>query len=122
MVEASWEKPKSAVKLKTPNRAKFAIAGTVLIGAIIFLILSGTASGSRYFITVNDLLSRADLAGKTVKVSGAVIGSTIRFDADTKTIHFTVAHITDSAAELDQDGGLAKALHMAVVNPSAKHL
>src|SRR5215212_4354633 len=122
MVEASWEKPKSAVKLKTPNRAKFAIAGTVLIGAIIFLILSGTASGSRFFITVNDLMTRSELVGKTVKVSGAVIGSSIRFDAETKTIHFTMAHLTDSASQLSEEGGLAKALHIAATDPNAKRL
>ncbi len=122
MVEASWEKPKTAVKVTTSNRPKFAIAGLVLLGAMVFLILSGTASNGRYFITVNDLMGRSDLAGKTVKVTGAVIGSTIKFDADTKTIHFTMAHLTDNAAELEKEGGLAKALHEAAIDPNAKRL
>jgi cytochrome c-type biogenesis protein CcmE len=121
-MEASWEKPKTAIKVKTPNRAKFAVAGLVLLGTLIFLILTGTVSGGRYFITVNDLLARSDLGGKTVKVTGAVIGSTIDFDPNTKTIYFTMAHITDSAAELEDEGGLAKALHEAVINPNATRL
>jgi cytochrome c-type biogenesis protein CcmE len=122
MVEASWEKPKTAVTVKTPNRARFALVGLALLGVMIFLILSGTLSTGRYFTTINDLMARTDLTGKTVKVTGAVIGTTIRFDADTKTIYFTMAHITDDATELANEGGLAKALHEAVINPNAKRL
>ncbi len=122
MVEASWEKPKTAVRVKAPNRAKFAIVGLALLGALIFLILSGTATNGRYFITINELMARRDLAGKTVKVTGAVVGNSIRFDADTKTITFTMAHITDNASELENDGGLAKALHEAVIDPTAKRI
>lgn len=122
MVEASWEKPKTAVKITTSNRPKFAIAGLVMFGAIIFLILSGTASNGRFFITINDLMGRSDLAGKSVKVTGAVIGNSIKFDADTKTIRFTMAHLTDNAAELEKEGGLAKALHKAVTDTGAKRL
>lgn len=121
MAEASWEKPQSAIRVTAaPKRLRFVIAGALLLGAVAFLILSGTASGARYFITVNDVLAKPDIVGKTVKVTGAVIGNTIRFDADTRTIHFTMAHITDDMKELDTEGGLAKALHLAVTNPNAK--
>jgi cytochrome c-type biogenesis protein CcmE len=121
-VEASWEKSKTAVKVRAPNRAKFAIASTVFIGAIIFLILSGTMSAGRFFMTINDLLARQDLVGKTVKVTGAVIGSSIDPGGDSKIIRFTMANITDNAGELETEGGLAKALHLAVVNPNAARL
>ncbi len=121
-MEASWEKPKALAKVRAPHRAKFAVAGLVLLGAMIFLIVSGTASGGRYFITINELMNRSDLAGQTVKVTGAVIGSTIKFDADTKTIQFTLANVTDDSAQLENEGGLAKALHEAVIDPGAKHL
>src|SRR5262249_10895424 len=103
-------------------RLKFAIVGVLMLGAVAFLLLSGTLSGGRFFITVNDVLSRPDLVGKTVKLSGAVIGNTIKFDADRKTISFTIANVPDNAAELQDDGGLSKVLHEAVRNPNAKHV
>ncbi len=120
MAEASWEKP--AVKVTAPNRLKFAIAGVLMLGAIGFLLVTGTANGSRFFLTVNDLLTRSDLAGKTVKISGAVVGSTIRFDADTKTIHFTIANVSDDMDAIEKAGGLAAALHQAVIDPTARRV
>jgi len=120
MAEASWEKP--TVKIAAPNRLKFAIVGALLLGAIAFLLISGTVSGSQYFLTVNDVLTRPDLAGKTVRISGAVVGSTIRFDADTQTIHFTMANVTDNMADLEKNGGLAAVLHQAVINPTARRI
>ena len=122
MVEASWEKPNTAIKVTTSNRHRFSIVALIMFGAMAFLILSGTVSGGRYFITINDLMGRSDLVGKTVKVTGAVIGDSIKFDADTKTIHFTIAHVTDNAAELEKEGGLAKALHDAVIDTSARRM
>jgi cytochrome c-type biogenesis protein CcmE len=126
---ASWEKSgasgtsgAAALAKKNGGRLKFAIVSVVLLGAIAFMILSGTLNGGRFFITVNEVLSRSDLVGKSVKISGAVVGSTINFDANTQTISFTIAHVSDSIAELDDQGGLAKALHEAVVDPSAKRI
>jgi cytochrome c-type biogenesis protein CcmE len=120
MAQTSWEK--TAVTLAAPKRLKFAIAGVLLLGAIAFLLVSGTAAGSQYFLTVDDMLTRPDLAGKTVRISGAVVGSTIRFDADTKTIHFTIANVTDDMNELEKNGGLAEVLHKAVIDPKARRL
>src|SRR5512140_3386343 len=111
MAEVIWEKPSDVVRVAAPNRMKFAVVGVLLLGAVAFLFLSGTMNGGRFFTTVNDILARPELAGKTVKISGAVIGNTIKFDADTKTIHFTMANVTDNAKELEDDGGLAKVLH-----------
>jgi cytochrome c-type biogenesis protein CcmE len=105
MAEISWEKPKATLATRSP-----------------FLILSGTANGGRYFITVNDVLARNDLVEKNVKITGAVIGDSIRFDADTKTIHFTIAHVPDDMGEIEKEGGLAAALHAAVINRDARRI
>jgi cytochrome c-type biogenesis protein CcmE len=122
MAEVSWEKPREGVNVAAPKRLKFAIAGALMLGAVAFLMLSGTLSGGRFFTTVNDVLARPELVGKTVKLSGAVIGDTIKFNADSKTISFTIANVPDNATELQNDGGLAKVLHDAVHNPNAKHV
>jgi cytochrome c-type biogenesis protein CcmE len=120
--QSTWEKPRSAIKVTSPKRLRFAIAGALLIGAVVFLIVSGTANGGQYFMTINELQSRSDLAGKQVRISGAVIGSSIRFDAGAGTIHFTIANITDNTSVIDQEGGLARALHLAATDPNAHRI
>jgi cytochrome c-type biogenesis protein CcmE len=119
---ANWEKPTTLTKpaAKSNNRWKFGLVTIVLLGAIGFMMFSGTQFNGRFFITVNDVLSRPDLVGKSVKLSGAVIGDTIVVDSDTQTITFTIAHVTDEIAEIEDEGGLAKVLHEAVTNPNAK--
>lgn len=121
---ANWEKSKTLAKpqTKTGNRLKFGIVTVALLGAIAFLMFSGTQFNGRFFITVDDVLARPDLVGKSVKISGAVIGDTIKVDPDTQTITFTIAHVTDKIDELEKDGGLAKVLHEAVINPTAKRI
>ncbi len=124
MTDISWEKPKAAAVTGRfgSARAKFAAVGFVLMGIMAFMLLSATISGGRFFITVNEVLSRPDLAGKEVKITGAVIGPTIHFDADTKTITFTVANITDDMNEIQKEGGLAKALHLAVTDTGSQRV
>jgi cytochrome c-type biogenesis protein CcmE len=124
MAEISWEKPRSAIATGRfrSARTKFAAVGFVLMGIMAFMLLSATIAGGRFFITVNEVLSRPELAGKIVKITGAVIGPTIRFDADTKTIYFTIANITDNMDEIQKMGGLAKALHLAVTDTNNQHV
>src|SRR5258708_21052623 len=97
MAELSWEKPRENVKVTSPKRIKFAIVGVLLLGAVAFLLLSGTINGGRFFTTVNDILARPDLVGKTVKITGAAIGGPIKLDPHTKTISFTFATVTTKA-------------------------
>ncbi|MEO8392750.1 MAG: cytochrome c maturation protein CcmE, partial [Chloroflexota bacterium] len=61
--------------------------------AVAYLIISGTSTGARYFITVDDLTKNPDYIGKTIRVSGAVIGDTIQYDTSTLMLDFTVANI-----------------------------
>ena len=72
-------------------------------------------------MTIDELTSRQDqLVGKNIRVSGAVIGDTIEYDG--KTLSFTIVHIPDSAATIEDEGGLAEVLHEAVSNPNAERL
>jgi len=124
MAELSWEKSTAGELVKPARsvRARFALVGFVLMGVVAFMILSGTLNGKMSFLTVNEIKARTDLVGKSVRVTGAVIGSTIRFDSATNNIHFTMAHISLDAAELTNEGGLAKALHLSVTNPTAQKI
>jgi cytochrome c-type biogenesis protein CcmE len=123
MTEMSWEKPRTSVKIKAPReRSRLALLGFVLMTAMIVMILSATIASGRFFITVDEVLARPELQGKTVKISGAVIGETIRFDPATQTIMFTIVHVPDSIAEIKDNGGLAKILHQAVSDPTLNRL
>ncbi len=96
------------------GRWKFMVAGVLVFGAAIYLIVSGTLAGARYFITVDELVTDAAYVGETVRISGAVIGDTIVYDTsdpDMPVIEFTISHIP---AEFDD---LALALHESVQNP-----
>ncbi|MFN8530540.1 MAG: cytochrome c maturation protein CcmE [Anaerolineae bacterium] len=119
MAEMSWEKPASPslpVKVKGNERIKFVIGGVLLLAAVVYLILSGTMNGARYFITVDSLLSDSSYVGQTVRISGAVDGSTIVYDGNNLIMDFTVANIPEDTTDL------ALTLHNAVVDPGASRL
>jgi cytochrome c-type biogenesis protein CcmE len=125
MAEITWEKPVSAgarVAAKPKGRAKFAVAAVLMFAAMGFMMFSGTMLGGKFFITVDEVLSRPELHGKTVKMTGAVVGETIQFDAATQTIRFTIAHVPDNIEDIERAGGLAVALHEAVENPDASRV
>jgi len=113
----SWEKTGGTpTTARAGQSGRFLIGGVLVLIAIAFLIGYGTLNNAQYFITVDELLARPELAGKTVRISGAVIGDTISYEASTLTIRFTIVHIP---AQMDN---LALALHQAVGDPAATRL
>lgn len=112
----NWEKNSGTLNQAAksgPERLKFVIGGVLLLGAVIYLILSGTVAGARYFITVEDLVSSDEYVGQTVRISGAVIGETIEYDSENLIMDFTIAHVPE------QFDDLAFALHQSVTDPNA---
>lgn len=102
---------------------KFVIGGLLILGAVVFLIWSSTAATSEYFLTVDELNARgADVVDRNLRVSGAVIGDTIKYDAQTLTLSFEVAHVPGDQAIIEDEGGLAEALHQAVVDPTRSRI
>jgi len=102
---------------------KFVIGGALILGAVVFLIWSSTASTSEYFLTIDELNAKgSDIAGRNLRVSGAVIGETIQYDAQTLTLTFEVAHVPGDQAMIEDEGGLAEALHQAVIDPSRSRM
>lgn len=113
----TWEKDTNApAVVRGGSRSRFLIGGVIMLVAIGFLILNGTLNNAQYFITVDELISRPELVGQTVRVSGAVIGDTIDYEASTLTIRFTMVHIPE------QTDDLAETLHLAVNDPAAARL
>ena len=102
---------------------KFMIGGFLILGAVVFLIVSSTAATSEYFMTINELNEKGSkVVNKSLRVSGAVLGDTIQYDAESLTLTFEVAHVPGDNAEIEAQGGLAEVLHQATVDPSRERL
>lgn len=112
-----------AVRPRSGGKVKFLIGGLLIVAAVIYLIFSSLQSSSQYFLTVNELQSKgAEIVGRDVRLSGAVIGDSIQYDSDTLTLRFTIAHTPGDQKEVDAAGGLAAVLHAAVMDPNAARM
>jgi len=112
-----------AVKPAAPSRLKFIIAGVLIVAAVIVLVISSTQANAQYFLTVEELNQRGNsMAGKDIRISGAVLGDTIQYDADTLSLTFTIANIPGDNDEIEEQGGLALVLHNAVMDPTRPRL
>ncbi|MCY4064452.1 MAG: cytochrome c maturation protein CcmE [Chloroflexi bacterium] len=115
MTNDSWQKPKHPKK-KRSARLKFISAGLLILAAVLYLLISGTLQGARYFITVQDLLDDPSYQGRTVRISGAVDGESIDYDSEKAIIRFEIVNIP---SEYDD---LATALHEALLDRNAPRL
>ena len=105
------------------GRMKFIIGGVVILAAVVYLIASSTQANAEYFMTINEVKAEGTSAvGKSLRVSGAVVGSTIQYDPQTLTLQFEVANVPGDNATIDAQGGLAAVLHAAVTNPNAARM
>lgn len=116
MAEATWEKSAAPAVNTGSGRLKFLIGGLLILAAVAYLIISGTSAGARYFMTVDELVQNPDYIGKTVRISGAVIGDTIQYDAKNLIINFTIANIPTEYQNL------AEELHAAATDPTRTQL
>ncbi len=116
MAEATWEKSAAPAVKTSGGRLKFLIGGVLILAAVVYLIISGTTAGARYFMTVDELVTNPEYVGKTVRIAGAVIGDTIQYDARNLIINFTIANIPSEYQNL------AEELHAAATDPSRTQL
>jgi cytochrome c-type biogenesis protein CcmE len=112
MAQTTWEKTAVPASPASPIRWKLVLGGVAILAAVVYLIISGTASGARYFITISDLLT-GKYAGQTVRVTGAVIGDTIKYDTEKLIIEFVMVDFAQDHPDL------ALALHNAVKDSTA---
>ncbi len=105
------------------QRTKFLIGGGLILASVVYLIASSTGANAQFFMTVDEVRAAgADVAGRNLRVSGAVIGDTIQYDAQTLTLSFEVANVPADNAVIEAQGGLAEVLHQAVVDPSRNRI
>jgi cytochrome c-type biogenesis protein CcmE len=95
----------------------------LIIAAVVYLIVSSTQASAQYFLTVDELMAKGDsVQNRELRISGAVIGDSIKYDPQTLTLSFTVAAIPGDNAEIEAQGGLAEVLYQAVNDPSRTRL
>jgi cytochrome c-type biogenesis protein CcmE len=129
MAQAAWEKPQEQAALdarraqlargQRSERLKFLIGGLLILTAVIALVFSGMLTGTRFFISVEELLADPAMAGQSVRITGAVIGPTINIDTSDPSntiIEFTVAHVATNPSNL------ADALNVSANDPGATQL
>ena len=116
MAELSWAKPKNLENSQGTERLKFLVGGLLILLAVVYLLVSGTLQGARFFITVDEVVSDPAYRGQTVRISGAVDGATIDYDSENAIIRFEVVNIPSEFNDL------ASALHSALADPAATRL
>ncbi len=97
---------------------KFYVGGFLIAAAIVYLIFSASRESAQYFTTIDELMADpAAYHNRNLRISGAVLGDSIVYDAQALKLTFTVAHVPGDNAEIEAQGGLAMALHTAVNDP-----
>lgn len=105
------------------SRTKFLIGGLLIAAAVIYLIVSSTQAAAQYYLTIDELVADPTLAeDRELRISGAVLGDSISYDARSLTLEFTMVNVPGDLDEIEQAGGLAEVLHQAVNNPSATRI
>lgn len=101
------------------GRRKLLIGGFLIVAAVIYLIASSTQAAAQYYLTVEELIMKGDTAlDRDIKVSGAVDGETIAYEAKALELRFTIVNVPGDLDEIERAGGLAEVLHRAVSDPS----
>jgi cytochrome c-type biogenesis protein CcmE len=113
----------STAKAGSSGRLKFILGGLLIIAAVVYLIVSSTRASAQYFLTVDEAIAKGEqVAGRDLRLSGAVIGDSIQYDPETLTLTFTIAHVPGDNKEIETEGGLAQVLHEAVMDPNRNRM
>lgn len=105
------------------GRMKFILGGLFILAMVVYLIVSSTQVSAEYFMTVDEVKAGGEsVTDRNLRVSGAVIGDTIQYDAQTLTLTFEVANVPGDNAEIEAQGGLAEVLHQAVSDPTRNRI
>lgn len=108
---------------RSVGKAKFVIGGLLIVAAVVYLIVSSTQAAAQYYLTIDEMQSKGeDVLGRDIKLSGAVDGESISYEADSLTLTFTMANVPADLGEIEEAGGLADVLHQAVQDPSSTRI
>ena len=72
------------------RKRKFLIGGVVIAAALAYLIYAGVSQSVVYFVTPSEL-GAAPVAGKTYRLGGMVLPGTLKWDARSLDLRFTLS-------------------------------
>jgi cytochrome c-type biogenesis protein CcmE len=96
MADVSWQNPDESLYLEKPkrNRLMFAVAGVLLISAVVFLVVNAMSGNTQLYKTVGEFYAEQDrLTGRDLRVAGWVVGDSIFYtqvDAQNSRLEFDI--------------------------------
>lgn len=83
------------------KQVKFIIGGAVVVGLILYLIVSAISSSGAYYREVSEVLGeQAALTGKNLRVSGNIVTDSIQYDAATLDLSFRISDPKDANKQI----------------------
>ena len=111
MTQAAWTNKEAILTESRPNRMKFVVGGLVILAAIIFLVVNAMSGTTQLYLTVEEFhAQQSQLAGRDLRVSGWVIGDSIKYtqiDDQTSRLEFDI---------VDDLGNPGQTLHIVAMN------
>lgn len=94
MADTTWTTEQAQAVKPRSNRLKFIVGGVLIVGALIFLIVNAMSGNTQLYKTVDEFYGeQSRLIGRDLRVSGLVIGDSIKFeqiDATTSRLEFEI--------------------------------
>jgi len=83
------------------KQIKFIVGGVVVMGLILYLIVSAISSSGAYYREVSEVLNeQTALMGKNLRVSGNIVTDSIRYDATTLDLNFRISDPKDAGKQI----------------------
>lgn len=83
------------IKTQRPRRRtvrwSFIVAGLLIAGAVLYLVLANTRASAEYYMSIGELQHCATCSSQTVRVAGQVAAGTIQRDNQTQVLRFTMS-------------------------------
>ncbi|MCA9913091.1 MAG: cytochrome c maturation protein CcmE [Anaerolineae bacterium] len=90
----SYEEAEDTLKSRKRDNRSWILSSFLLVGAAILLIASSTIHHTQYYVTVQQLQKESvQYIGEPIRLSGAVIGDTIRYNPRTLLMEFEIANL-----------------------------
>lgn len=94
--ELEWESeegpiPSRLARKRSGIRPKFLVAGLLLVGVIVSLMVYGLTTAKAYWLTVDEVQERSStLLEKRLRVNGVVVDGSEHWDAEEVTLRFKI--------------------------------
>lgn len=94
MAETTWTTEQGDLLKPRSNRMKFVVGGVLIVAAIVFLVVNAMSGNTQLYKTVGEFYAeQSRLVGRDLRVSGLVVGDSIKFtqiDATTSRLEFDI--------------------------------